>query len=617
MTHLPPLHRFDQQPPAPKGWATRLAIWFAGGAVSSNGDAAVTQKILGRSRARAIWGGFLFLLGFFVVAVRLVEVMAVGADVDTAPRQLAARVAPMPARADIVDRNGAVLATTVACPSMFADALKVADPVGTAAKIMKVLPRMDHARLVQHLSSKNRKVWLERRLTPVQQQQIHELGLPGIGFDNEDCRIYPDGNLASHLLGYTDIENSGQAGLERQFDGVLRNGQTLRLSVDMRVQNLLHRELQASITEFQAIGGAGVIMDAHSGEVLALVSLPDFDPHARIDPKDDRMFNRVTKGAYELGSVFKIFNTALALESGKVRLSDEFDTAHPIRIGRFTIRDFHPVRFWMNVPGIFVESSNIGSIRMVQVVGRQEQQRFLTSLGMTRNTTLELPELAEIHPPRRWGEVESWTISFGHGIAVTPLHLAAGVAAMVNGGTTVDPTLLRRTEQAPVGTRVVSTKTSQSIRQLMRALVVDGQGLADAPGYLVGGKTGTADKPKAGGYAKSARISSFAGAFPMHDPRYVIFVTLDEPQASSRTFGYATGGWVAAPVVGRVVGQLGPMLGMAPFNPDDPMIVKALTLPVQPTTAETARARPPERSSPASVPSQAALDVGGATLASF
>lgn len=613
-------YRLDPYRKPPKPWFTQLAIWFTGGAMPYT-DPVGARKVFEQSRSRAVWGGCIFVLLFLVVAVRLIEVMAIRPEAKPVAPSRAERVAAKPARADIIDRNGAVMATTVACPSMYVDATAVTDEAATAAKLMAVLPRLDHGKLMQRLSSQGRKVWLERRLTPAQQQQIHRLGLPGIGFENEDCRIYPDGNLMAHVLGFTDIDNNGQAGIERQFDPVLRQGETLRLSIDVRAQHLLHRELSANVAEFQAIGGGGMIMDARTGEVLALVSLPDFDPHARIDPRDDRMFNRMTKGTYELGSVFKIFNTAMALDSGKVRLSDEFDTVNPVRIGRFTIKDFHPVRYWMNVPGIFVESSNIGSIRMMQAVGRQEQQRFLGSLGLTRKATLELPELAEIHPPRRWGEVESWTISFGHGIAVTPLHLATGVAAMVNGGTTVTPTLLKRAGPAPQGQRVISEKTSLYVRQMMRELVNDGQGLADAPGYLVGGKTGTADKAKAGGYAKKARISSFAGAFPMHDPRYVVFVTLDEPQATRSTFGFATGGWVAAPVVGRVVSQLGPMLGIAPFNENDPAIIKVLTLPVPPTNAETARARPSQPAThkpvmPAAVPANP-TPAGGATLASY
>ncbi|WP_445681559.1 peptidoglycan D,D-transpeptidase FtsI family protein [Radicibacter daui] len=606
---------------------SRLALWLAGGVIDARRPEHA-NAVMEQSRGRAVMVGFMMLVAFSIVAVRLVDVMLLRTPDQTADEAdvsapavadaSASPVVPAPAawRADITDRNGGILATTISCPSMYADPVAISDPVGTTNRLMQVLPSLDYSTTLARLTAKGRMVWVERHLTPTQRQTIHDLGLPGIDFRDEPCRLYPTGNLASHIVGYTNIDQVGQAGLEKQFDKFLNDGQPVELSLDMRLQHILRRELQANVEQYSAVGGSGIVMDIYTGELLAMVSLPDFDPNERHDPNDEALFNRNTLGRYELGSVFKIFNTALALESGKVKLSDTFDTAGPVRIGRFTIHDFHPVNYWMNVPEIFEKSSNIGSLRMVQVVGRDLQQRFLGRLGMTRPATLELPELANVTAPPRWGEVESWTISYGHGIAVTPLHLVAGVSAMVNGGTLVTPTLLKQTSAVPVGQRIIAQKTSDTVRRLMRLVVTGGAGLADAPGYLVGGKTGTAEKATAGGYAHKALISSFIGAFPITKPRYVVFVMLDEPQGNKSSYGYATGGWVAAPVVSRLVAQMGPLYGLPPESEDDPAVRAALALSVPPTNADTGAHGPqPHQLLPA--PDNPDGAQGGATLVSF
>jgi cell division protein FtsI (penicillin-binding protein 3) len=372
------------------------------------------------------------------------------------------------------------------------------------------------------------------------------------------------------VLGYTDVDGRGQAGIEAFFDERLsRSGRPLTLSLDSRVQHLLGEEISAAMKTFRAIGAAGIVLDARSGEILAMASLPDFDPEVRGDPGEDERFNRAAQGVYELGSVFKIFTTALALDSHTVTLRDGYDTSKPLRAARFTIRDYKPKNRWLSVPEIFIYSSNIGTARMAMDTGTAAQRAFLSDLGLTYPAPLELPEIAAPMLPRSWGEISTMTISYGHGLSVSPVQLASAVAAIVNSGQHHAPTLLAREPGASSAPRqVIDPKTSRTMRRLMRLVVRHGTGRkANAEGYLVGGKTGTADKAsKWGGYRKKANIASFVGAFPMDAPRYVIFVMLDEPKGTKETYNYATGGWVAAPAVRRIIQRMAPLLGIEPVE---------------------------------------------------
>lgn len=529
------------------------------------------------ARQRMIFMLAAFAFCFFLVFVKLVDATVLS-GVDE-PRQAEAAGSGMMAagsRADIIDRNGQVLATSLPTVSMFADAVRVIEPERTTEKLREVFPDLETARLLADLKSNKRFVWIKRHLTPQQYAAANKLGLPGVDFQREFRRVYPHGPLFAHALGYIGVDQEGLAGLEKTMDQRLRmDPEPLRLSLDVRLQYILKRELQAGIDSFTAVGGAGMIMDVQTGEIVAMVSLPDFDPHEPGLASDDAKFNRDTLGVYEMGSTFKIFNTAMALDSGKVKLEDRFDTTHNIRIGRFTITDFHPAKHNYNVPEIMMESSNLGSVHMYEQVGVEGQKQFLSSLGLTKQAKLEIPERGEPMVPNPWRDVNGMTISFGHGLAVSPLHLVRGVAAIVNGGLLIDPTLIKRKpEDLVLGERVISEKTSLTMRQLMRLVVTNGTAKgAEAAGYLVGGKTGTADKLQGKGYAKNARLSSFAGAFPMNNPRYVVFVMIDEPKPNAKSYGYATGGWVAAPVVGKIVSQMAPLLGIAPQavsdKPDD------------------------------------------------
>ncbi|PWC86651.1 penicillin-binding protein [Azospirillum sp. TSH100] len=517
-------------------------------------------------------------------------------------------------RADITDRNGNLLATSLVTQSLYADPKLVSRPEEAAQKLVSALPDLDYKDVLNKLSGDRRFVWLKRNLTPKQQAAVHRLGIPGVAFEREERRFYPAGPLTSHIVGFTGIDNNGLAGMEQGFNKRLTEepGTPLQLSIDLRLQHVLKKELAATVQEFSAIGAAGIVFDVRNGEVLAMVSLPDFDPQDPTGLNPDTLFNRATLGVYEMGSTFKIFNSALAFDTGKIRVSDMFDAAHPVKIGRFTINDYHNLHRALTVAEVFQHSSNLGSVRMVQQVGVAAQKAFMTRMGFTKPTGLELPESGWPLVPNPWREVNSYTISFGHGISVSPMHTVAAAASVINGGFFHKPTLLKRQPDGEVPTeQVVSRQTSDMMRRMFRFVVTEGTGKsAEVKGYVVGGKTGTADKQKGKHYQKNSRMSSFLGAFPMNDPRYIVYVLVDEPQATAKTYGYATGGWVAAPAVGRIVKQIGPLLNVPIVDENAPEILNSTYLnaagstnwqqSMPPVTAPP----PPKGSTVASFPTQ-------------
>jgi cell division protein FtsI (penicillin-binding protein 3) len=388
------------------------------------------------------------------------------------------------------------------------------------------------------------------------------------------------------MLGYADIDNNGLAGIERAFNHTLRSGrEPLQISLDTRVQHIMHDELAEAVSEFAAIGAAGVVLDVRNGEVLSLVSLPGFDPNRPADATADQRFNRATLGVYEVGSTFKIFTTAIALETGVANLADGYDASRPIHVSRFTIRDFHPENRWLSVPEIFMYSSNIGAAKMALDIGTEAQRAYLGQLGLLESLPLGLAETGIPMIPRPWRSINTMTIGFGHGIAVSALHLAASAAATINGGLYNAPTFARRPHEvydiSPSGRRVFSKATSLQMRKLLRLVVEEGTGRkAAAPGYLVGGKTGTAEKLVAGNYSSDALLSSFVGAFPMNEPRYIVLVLLDAPKGNAKTHGFASGGWTAAPVVSRVVQRMAPFVAIAPIDEEAAEIRRLLTINV-------------------------------------
>lgn len=529
------------------------------------------QQALERSRQRLVIGLLLFVAITVLIGLRLTD-LAVLKAIDRSSRQLDILAAVRPPRADILDRNGEVLATTLKVQALAVRPQKViGDKEQLARHIVEALPHLELDFVRRQLNSHAKFRYISRRLSPDQVNKINALGEPGLEFHDEAERVYPNGTLAAHVLGYTNIDGRGMAGIERAFDTRLsaeeQLNKPLQLSIDVRVQHALEYELNAAMEKFSAIGAAGIILDVYTGELLAMTSLPAFDPNAVSRSPSETWFNRATQGVYELGSTFKTFTTAMALEEGIVTLGKKYDVSAPLAIGRFRIRDTHPENRSMTVTEIFMHSSNIGTAQMALDVGTELQQAYMRKLGFLEPAQIELKESAQPMYPNPWGKVSTMTISYGHGIAVTSLHLATGYATVVNGGVWRPATLMK---VAPgtvpaTGERIFSEQTSKTMRELMRLVVAQGTGRqSNAPGYRIGGKTGTAEKPGVGGYQRKSLITTFAGAFPMDDPRYVVIATLDEPKGIKETYGFATAGWNAAPVMKSVVQRVGPILGVEP-----------------------------------------------------
>ena len=527
---------------------------------------AAAGRSLETVRTRLIGGAALFALGFAVIAARLVDVTVLRADPEAGgPRGAIAAAGPQ--RADIVDRNGELIAASAPAHALYADPRRVVDAEATAIRLTALLPDLDPGATVRKLSSDRSFVWIRRLLTPRQVHAVNKLGEPGLAFLPAERRLYPASDLVGHPVGFAGIDNRGLAGIEAHFDERLRAmpETALALSIDLRFQHVVHDEVARAAERFSAKGAAALILDVASGELLSLVSIPAFDPNRGGAGDADSRFNRATLGIFEPGSTLKAFTVAMALDSGSVTLADGYDATEPLRLARFTIGDYHAEERWLSVPEIFMYSSNIGSAKMALDLGADAQREFLGRFGLLDALSVELPEIGRPLIPARWGDIAVATVAFGHGIAVSPLQLAAGVAALVNGGVWRAPTLIARHGPPPPGRRVLKERTSRQMRQLFRLVVAHGTGSkADAAGWRVGGKTGTAEKLTGGRYDRDRLVSSFVAAFPMDAPRYAVLVALDEPEGTEETFGYATGGWTAAPTVGRIIERIGPMTGLAP-----------------------------------------------------
>jgi cell division protein FtsI (penicillin-binding protein 3) len=536
-------------------------------------------------RTRLLTVALVFAVSFFVLAGRLIELTIIREPSRSMAFTTASPSTYTAGRADIVDRNGILLATNLLTASLYANARVVPDPARAARRLVTVLPELSRSAVLELLASGRAFVWLKRKLTPSQQAAVNGLGIPGLDFRDEQRRLYPQGALESHVLGFTDVDGNGIAGIEKYFDQEIRDrgplGQSLQLALDVRVQHALRDELSLAMNRFRASGAAGVVMDANTGEILALTSLPDFDPHHPSAAPDMSLFNRATKGVYELGSVFKVLTVAMALDSGATGIQGLYDARKPIRSARFTIRDSHPKNRWLSVPEILIYSSNIGAAKMALDVGRDGQRKYLDRFGLLGRPSLELPEVGTPLTPSRWGEISTMTASYGHGVAVSPVQFATAFAAMVNGGVLLPATLIKhKTGERTVGVQVIRARTSRQLRRLLRAVVEKGTGRkAEAAGYLVGGKTGTAEKAGLRGYRRDALISSFVAAFPMTAPKYVVYVLLDEPKGDAETHGFAGAGWTAAPLAGRVISRIAPILGVQPIDDGAEPIRRAMALP--------------------------------------
>ena len=501
----------------------------------------IRKQALEIGRTRLLITGMLMTMAFSVIAGRLVELAVYEGGYEARVQRAAPGKSPASGRANIVDRNGMIIATSLPTVSMYVDPAAVLDPKEAAEALVSEMPGLRHSELLAKLTSNGRFVWLGRNLTPKQHHRLNRLGLPGIGFQNSERRVYPHGELVSHAVGLTDVDGRGVAGLERYFDDALcRSTTPLRTSIDLRVQSLLREELLAAMKKFKAIGAAGLVMDVTSGEIVAMASLPDYDPNKPQGMTTNNAFNRAAKGVYEMGSTFKLFTAAMALDSGTVRFDDRYDASKPIRVARFTISDYHAKNRWLSVPEIVLHSSNIGAAKMAIDVGVVNQRHYLKKFGLLQSAKLELPEVGRPLLPAVWRPINTMTISYGHGISISPIQLASAVAALVNGGIYRKPTLLKSAEKTvPPGVQVITRETSDQIRSLMRLVVTNGTGRkANVRGYVVGGKTGTAEKITRRGYSKSAKLSSFVGAFPMNQPRYVLLALVDEPIGNKLTYNY-------------------------------------------------------------------------------
>jgi cell division protein FtsI (penicillin-binding protein 3) len=526
------------------------------------------QGGMATARGRTLALSLMFCVGFVALSARAVQI-GVFRPVDEAATAARADATPPSNRADIVDRNGQLLATSLVAHSLYADPKRIWDPVETARALRTVFPDLDEAELIAKLSSRSRFEWLKRRLTPKQKQAVWALAQPGLEFIEESDRVYPMGRLGGHVIGSMQPDGKGINGMERAMNDRLMTGDSatpLKLSIDSRIQFLVETELAREASAQRAIGGAGIIMDVRTGEVIASASWPFMDPNKPETNSPNEQNNRATNSRYEMGSTFKVFTVAIGLEDKVITPDTSFDARAPMRIGSETIHDFHGQNKMLSVVEILSHSSNIGTVRIARTVGAPRVKEFFNRIGLMESAGGELAEAARPLLPRRWSDISAATASFGHGIAVSPMAVTAAYGAISNGGHYVRPTFLARDPSSPVNSRqVLSPETSTTIVDLMRKVVTEGTGRrADALGYLVAGKTGTGEKAGPNGYDSNRRVSSFAGVFPANAPRYSILILLDEPKGSVQTGGVATAGMTAAPSVARIIERAAPILGIMP-----------------------------------------------------
>jgi cell division protein FtsI (penicillin-binding protein 3) len=518
---------------------------------------------------------------FATISGRLVYLAVVPDEPDSIRR---AATASAVVRPDIVDRNGEVLATDVKTVSVFAEPRNIIDKDEAVELLTAVLPDLNARELREKFNKRRGFVWVKREITPRQQAEVHRLGIPGVGFVPGSKRVYPNGVAGAHVIGFTNLDHVGIAGMEKYIDGQglgdlagagfahdATDLKPIQLSIDLRVQHAMRDELVKGLEHFRAKAAASMLLDVTTGEVVSLVSLPDFDPNNPVDALEKDRINRMAVGVYEMGSTFKALTTAMALDSGKINVNSTFDARQNLQFGRFTIHDYHATHRVLTVPEIFLHSSNIGTARMALAIGVEGHKAFLRKLGQLDRMKTELPENAMPIVPARWGELNTITIAFGHGVAVAPLQAVAAVGALVNGGNLITPTFLKRgeAEAQKLGVRVIKPETSEAMRYIMRLNAsVGSASKAAVPGYFVGGKTGTAEKVVGGRYSKNKLFTTFMAMTPSDKPKYLFVTVYDEPQAAPETYGYATAAWNSGETTGRILERIAPMLSITPrFEP--------------------------------------------------
>src|SRR3954468_10198251 len=531
-----------------------------------------------KARGRIGLAMIAFTAVYAVIAGRLI-VYAVTPDSHGGGRSSAAG-AGATGRPDIHDRNGEILATDVKAASLFGEPKRLIDVDEAVELLTAVMPDLDGKEVRERLANRKRGfAWLKREITPKQQQDVYRLGIPGIGFLNENKRIYPNGAEVAHLIGLVNVDNQGIAGVEKWLDGnglaalhavglaTDRLQEPVRLAVDLRAQHVMRDELIAARDKFKAKAAAGLITDVRTGEVLSMVSVPDFDPNNPKEASDPTRINRLTTGVFEMGSTFKALTLAMGLDSGKFTLNSMLDARASLRYGKFNIHDYHAQHRGLSLSEVFTYSSNIGTAKVALGMGVEHHKWFLKKMGQLDRLTTELPESAMPLVPKRWGELNTITIAFGHGLSVAPLQATMAVGALMNGGVMIPPTFMKRTEEEAkkLGVQVIKPETSAMMRYLMRLNAEKGSAKkVDVPGYYVGGKTGTAEKVVGGRYSKTKLLTTFMAVLPADKPRYLITVLLDEPQAVPGTYGFATSGWNAAPTTAKIIARVAPLLGLEP-----------------------------------------------------
>jgi len=544
-----------------------------------------------KARARVGLAMVAFAVIYAVIGGRLVMFALVGDS--HGGRRTAALDAIATARPDIVDRNGEVLATDVKAPSLFGEPRRIIDKDEAIELLTATLPDLDTGEVRDRLSSKKGFVWLKREITPLQQQEIHRLGIPGIGFLRENKRVYPTGAEVAHLIGLVNIDNQGIAGMEKWLDtngladlhragfATDRLQRPVELSVDLRVEHALRDELLMAKEKYKAKAASGLVSNVRTGEIVAMVSLPDFDPNNPREAHDPERINRLTTGVYEMGSTFKALTLAMALDSGKATLNTMYDARGALHYGKFAIHDTHPEGRAITLSEVFTFSSNVGAARIALAQGVEAHKAFLRKMGQLDRLRTELPESASPIVPKHWSELNTITIAFGHGIAVAPLQAVMGINAVMNGGYLIPPTFMKRSEEEAraLAKKVLKSETSEKMRYLMRLNAEIGTAKqADVKGYYIGGKTGTAEKVVNGHYSKKQVLNSFTAIIPADNPQFQVLVMLDEPKALPETHGFITSGWNAVPTGGKVIARIAPLLGIEPrfdLPPSDRLILAA------------------------------------------
>ena len=538
-------------------------------------------KLAGQNRIRLVAIGF--SIAFLAIALQLANLTILrGAGIED---DTLAEHQPRLPRPDIVDRNGVVIATDIAVASLYADPRKIIDVEEAVESLTATVPDLDAKALRAKLMQPGRAfVWLKRQVAPEERDAVYNLGIPGVGFVNERRRVYPMGRIAAHTVGYVDLDSKGIAGIEKYLDdqGAIYtaslgedSGHTAspaQIATDTRVQHALTDELASAVAKFKAIAAGGIVLDITTGEIIALVSLPDFNPNQEDKKFRKEQANMMTSGVFELGSVIKAITFAMAFDYGVTNLNGKYDARFPLVIGNASISDYHAQRRVLTVPEIFTNSSNIGTAKMALDVGIEGHQEFLRRVGLFDRLTTEVPESAKPLLPKRWSKLVTATAAFGHGFAVQPLQGISVIGGLLNNGVMTAPTFLKRdvAEADVLAKRIVKPETSEKMRYLFRLNVTEGTASkADVIGYRVGGKTGTAEKVVGGRYSPDKLLNSFIGAFPMDNPRYAIIVMLDEPKATPETYGFATAGWNAVPTAGKIIERIAPLLGVRPIFTDE------------------------------------------------